>query len=128
YSRAKVAQEKLIEDSPIPTRSSTPPSSPQLVRGEGDEHDKPGQDANHNGGGRHEAGLVQGEGDTRTPDDAVHRQDCRGRSQHHTTMIEYRYQAARGPQSGRWVAGRNGPHREAASHSTGGSAGWRRRR
>src|SRR5713226_3787899 len=40
-------------------------------------------------------------------------------------MIEYRNQAARGPQSGRRVAGRNGPHQEAASHSTGGSAGWR---
>ena len=46
---------------------------------------KPGLDANHTGCGLHEAGFVQGEGDTRTPDYAVHRQDCRGRSEHHTT-------------------------------------------
>jgi NAD(P)-dependent dehydrogenase (short-subunit alcohol dehydrogenase family) len=52
-----------------------PPELSQLVRGEGDEQDKSGQDANHNGSGCHEADFVQSQRDTSTPDDAVHRQD-----------------------------------------------------
>jgi hypothetical protein len=53
-----------------------PRESSQLVRGEGDEQDKPGQDAKHNGCGRHKAGFVQSQSDTSTRDYAVHRQDC----------------------------------------------------